>query len=310
MQGKKILFGIIALALAMVFAFMFVLAPIDVVAGRITFGDYYSKTTLSAVVLFICSAVASCCFFNRVGKKALHSTAAAIIIGLIGLVVAVGGNFIMGRNVTDSIAILSMTGVIKGAVVSVVSTLIGGFVAGFGMTAFDFGNRTTKKEPVHVVPQNVSDGAYVSKAVGAILAFLLGGWGVHRYYLGYKKQGAIQTCGFVSLIIAYTYYMTNFIYGRASTLVEVIFVLLFLLYGVVTSVWAFVDFIRILTGGLQPANGKVYSENRPQQVQIVQPKETASDTADAIAKLAKLHEQGILTDEEFQKKKAELLAKM
>lgn len=86
--------------------------------------------------------------------------------------------------------------------------------------------------------------------------------------------------------------------------------LLLTVYGAVTSAWAFIDFIRILTGGLQPANGNTYSEDRPQQVQIIQPKETASDTVDAIAKLAKLHQQGILTEKEFQKKKAELLAKM
>ena len=34
------------------------------------------------------------------------------------------------------------------------------------------------------------------------------------------------------------------------------------------------------------------------------------DYAEAIEKLAKLHEQGILTDEEFQRKKADILAKM
>ena len=36
----------------------------------------------------------------------------------------------------------------------------------------------------------------------------------------------------------------------------------------------------------------------------------ANDPTEAIEKLAKLHEQGILSDEEFQQKKAELLAKM
>ena len=35
-----------------------------------------------------------------------------------------------------------------------------------------------------------------------------------------------------------------------------------------------------------------------------------SDDADTLEKLAKLHQQGILTDEEFNQKKADILAKM
>ena len=90
-----------------------------------------------------------------------------------------------------------------------------------------------------------------------------------------------------------------------------IFSALLLLYGAGISIWAFVDFIRILTGGLTPADGSAYTEeNRPTQVQIVQAAPSPSDNIDALEKLAKLHEQGILTDDEFRQKKAELLAKM
>lgn len=310
MQSKKILIGIVALVLAIVFAFMFVIAPIHACAGHITFGDYYSKSTVSAVMLFLCSAIASCCIFNKLGKKTLHSTASTVIIGLLGLLVAGLVNYIIGRNTANSILYCDLAEIIKNAVISAVATLVSGFVSGFGMTIFDFNKHNSKEDIVYSVEQVNSNNAPVSKIVGALLGFLFGGLGVHRYYLGYRKQGVIQTCGFISLVIAYSYYITHSIHGRATTLVGSIFMLFLALYGVATSIWAFVDFIRILTGGLQPANGNTYSENRPQQVQIVQPKETASDTADAIAKLAKLHEQGILTDEEFQKKKAELLAKM
>ena len=38
---------------------------------------------------------------------------------------------------------------------------------------------------------------------------------------------------------------------------------IFLIFSGVTSIWAFVDFIRILTGGLVPADGAPYSENAP-----------------------------------------------
>lgn len=205
---------------------------------------------------------------------------------------------------------MDMAKKIANAVISVIATLIGGFVTGFGITILDFSKNPQKEETVHTEKQANTSNVPVYKTVGAILAFFFGGLGVHRYYLGYKKQGAIQTCGFISLVFAYFFYITKFIYGSVATIVGTIFMLLLTVYGAVTSAWAFIDFIRILTGGLQPANGNTYSEDRPQQVQIIQPKETASDTVDAIAKLAKLHQQGILTEKEFQKKKAELLAKM
>lgn len=98
MQGKKILIGIIAVVLAMVFAFIFVIAPIDVVAGLTTFGDYYSQTTVSAVLLFLCSAIASFCFFKKIGKRALHSSGSAVIIGLVGLLFAGIDNFVLGKK--------------------------------------------------------------------------------------------------------------------------------------------------------------------------------------------------------------------
>lgn len=85
---------------------------------------------------------------------------------------------------------------------------------------------------------------------------------------------------------------------------------LFLLYGGVVGVWAFVDFIRILTGGLAPANGSGYADKRPPQVQVEQAAPAFDDNIDALEKLARLYEQGILTDEEFRQKKSEILAKI
>lgn len=57
-----------------------------------------------------------------------------------------------------------------------------------------------------------------SKVVSALLAFFLGTTGVHRYYLGYKKQGIIQTCGFASLIIGYVMYIPAMMDGSAGVL--------------------------------------------------------------------------------------------
>lgn len=140
-----------------------------------------------------------------------------------------------------------------------------------------------------------------------MLAFFLGTTGAHRYYLGYKKQGIIQTCGFVSLIIGYAMCIPAIINESAGML---LFAALLLLFGAGIGIWAFVDFIRILTGGLTPADGSAYTENRPAQVQVIQTTPSSNSNIDALEKLAKLHEQGILTDEEFQQQKAAILAKM
>ena len=146
-----------------------------------------------------------------------------------------------------------------------------------------------------------------SKVVAALLAFFLGTTGAHRYYLGYKKQGIIQTCGLVSFILGWVIYVPAMISENVASL---LFALIFLIYGGITSIWAFVDFIRILTGGLKPEDGSDYTENQPRQVQVIQTSPSAKDNIDALEKLARLHEQGILTDEEFEQKKKDILEKM
>lgn len=180
-----------------------------------------------------------------------------------------------------------------------------GFVYYFG-----FIDKNNAKQKAKTIEKSQSpDGAVIaskSKVASALLAFFLGIAGVHRYYLGYKKQGIIQTCGCVSLIIGYTTY----ILGMMGNSTMLILSVPFLLYGAGTSIWAFVDFIRILTGSLAPADGFAYAENRPAQVQVIQTAPSISDNIEALEKLANLHEQGILTDEEFQQKKADLLNKM
>ena len=138
-----------------------------------------------------------------------------------------------------------------------------------------------------------------SKWVGAILAFFLGGFGIHRYYLGYKRQGIMQSCSIVGLIIGYSCLFSDD---------AIVIAIPCLLYSVAMGIWAIVDFVCILTGSLLPIDGMPYKENQTAQVRVNT--SSASDNAEAITKLAKLHEQGVLTDEEFQQKKADLLAKM
>ena len=58
-----------------------------------------------------------------------------------------------------------------------------------------------------------------SKLVAVLLAFFLGGIGVHDFYLGYNKNGIIK-------------------------------IVLTVCTGVGGSIWALIDFIRLLTGSL------------------------------------------------------------
>ncbi len=64
-----------------------------------------------------------------------------------------------------------------------------------------------------------------SQVIALILAIFLGGLGIHRFYLGYTWQGVVQ-----------------------------------LLTAGGCGLWALIDIIRIITGDLQPKNGKYSDE--------------------------------------------------
>jgi hypothetical protein len=69
-------------------------------------------------------------------------------------------------------------------------------------------------------------GGEKSQTVAWVLALFLGGLGIHRFYLGYTWQGVVQ-----------------------------------LLTAGGCGVWALIDFIRILTGSLQPKDGSYASKD-------------------------------------------------
>ena len=62
-------------------------------------------------------------------------------------------------------------------------------------------NGTMSTEPVTPAPAGAE-----KKLVAGLLGILLGGLGIHKFYLGYTKEGIIQivatfvTCGFASLV--------------------------------------------------------------------------------------------------------------
>ena len=122
-----------------------------------------------------------------------------------------------------------------------------------------------------------------NKLTAILLSIFTGGLGIDRFYLGYTGLGVVKLLT-----------MGGF------------------------GIWALIDLIMICTGSLRPADGSPWEEEVRAQaapVQSAQPAYQAapapeSSSLDALEKLAKLHEQGVLTDEEFSQKKAELLSKM
>ncbi|MBE5779961.1 MAG: SHOCT domain-containing protein [Clostridiales bacterium] len=67
-------------------------------------------------------------------------------------------------------------------------------------------------------------------------------------------------------------------------------------------IWALVDFFLILADKLLPADGSGY---KPIPVSV-----DNLASVKVLEKLAALHQQGVLTDEEFQQKKIELLSRI
>lgn len=110
-----------------------------------------------------------------------------------------------------------------------------------------------------------------TKLTAILLAIFTGGFGVDRFYLGYTGLGVVK-----------------------------------LLTAGGFGIWSLIDLIRICTGSLRPADGSPWQEDAPKApVQSNEP-----SAIESLERLAKLYEQGLLTDEEFAKKKAEMLAKM
>ena len=111
-----------------------------------------------------------------------------------------------------------------------------------------------------------------SKTTALLLSVLVGGLGIDRFYLGYTGMGVLKL-------------LTAGCFG--------------ILY--------IVDIIQIATGSLLPADGTPYEEDAKTVVQSTRGKD---DDFAAWEKAAQLREQGVLTEEEYQKMKAEILKRM
>lgn len=135
------------------------------------------------------------------------------------------------------------------------------------------------------------NGVQKTKLAAIALNIAFGFTGAHRYYLGHKKIALIQTAGAVLAVLGLLLMEELEVLG-----------LILMILGAVAVVWAVVDFFLILADKLLPADGRGY---KPVPVCVAAPA-----PVEILEKLAALHQQGILTDEEFAQKKAELLSKI
>lgn len=112
------------------------------------------------------------------------------------------------------------------------------------------------------------------KTTALLLSVLLGGLGVDRFYLGYTGMGVLK-----------------------------------LLTGGCFGVLYILDIINIATGKLMPADGTNYANDIMQGKNMTQCAKN-SDPYEGLKKLAALHEQGVLNDDEFNKLKQDILSKL
>lgn len=110
------------------------------------------------------------------------------------------------------------------------------------------------------------------KTIALILSVLVGGLGVDRFYLGYTGIGVLK-----------------------------------LLTGGVFGILWIIDIINIATGKLGPADGSAYED---ETAKTVASQQTSTNAFDELEKIAKLHEQGFLTDDEYNKMKTQLLERV
>jgi TM2 domain-containing membrane protein YozV/ribosomal protein L40E len=80
-----------------------------------------------------------------------------------------------------------------------------------------------------------------SRTAATLLAFFLGGLGIHRFYLGHTGIGVAQ------LILYILGWATIWIFGIGA------------IFFVAVGIWALVDFIMLLAGTMRDSNGKLVS---------------------------------------------------
>lgn len=195
MRNMKLLIGIILLIAALAFSLLAVLAPVSFTLGRISVYDYAIRMPISLTAEFVCAVIASYCFFNRIGKKALHSAISSVAIILVGLLIAVLVDLFVGENMERHMVNGDLSRGIMTAVIAAVATFSGGFLSGFGITGlfrrqeqpFSAQNRQINQSTYSNISQ-----AHKNKLTAILLSIFTGGLGIDRFYLGYTGSGVAK----------------------------------------------------------------------------------------------------------------------
>lgn len=106
-----------------------------------------------------------------------------------------------------------------------------------------------KAEDIAPTPQEPAPVRHRSKGITLLLAVLLGGFGAHRFYLGYYGEGAVYlglsvltglflTLGFLGLVFGSTSYSSFFVIAIVLSLL--------------LQDWLIADIVRVITGHLKP----------------------------------------------------------
>lgn len=113
------------------------------------------------------------------------------------------------------------------------------------------------KNKFEKVAQKAKRAGDKSKIAAALLAFFLGGFGVHDFYLGNKRNGFIKLLGtilgIVLMVVGIAAAATTTTATGLAALPALVIIGYIIIFGI--SIWAFVDFIRILTGSYEPVDG-------------------------------------------------------
>lgn len=154
------------------------------------------------------------------------------------------------------------------------------------------------------------------KVTAAILCWLFGMFGIHRFYLGYKGKGRAQLLAPILMFLsgAFVGILQGFFGGRAVSIIGPAIIVAASIYFAIVYIWVIVDLIRILTNKLLPADGQDYIHLEGAITQCTQELPESFSAADSgvvmIDQLFNLYKKGAITSEQYTAKLYEFRSRM